>query len=393
MIAHAGRAKGDICKCIRRKRGVTVFFAPGRVNLIGEHTDYNGGHVFPCALTMGTYAAVAERKDGVVRMYSDNFKDAGIKECSLEDIRYQKEDDWANYPKGVIYEFQQRGYAVPHGFDIVFSGNIPNRAGLSSSASIELLMGVVLQSYFHPEVDALELVKMAQHAENHFIGVNCGIMDQFAIGMGKKHHAMLLNCDTLDYEYSKLNVSGLALVIANTNKKRTLADSSYNTRRQECNDALLDLKKGLDIAALGDIKPSDFDAHSSLIQNETNRRRAKHAVYENHRAIKTAHMFKENNIDEIGQLMKESHLSLKDDYEVTCPELDELVFAAWDHEGVIGSRMTGAGFGGCTISIVKDEFVDDFIQKVGDRYQEKTGLRADFYVADIGEGARELKGE
>lgn len=204
---------------------------------------------------------------------------------------------------------------------------------------------------------------------------------------------MLLNCDTLDYEYSKLDVSGLALVIANTNKKRTLADSSYNTRRQECHDALLDLQKALDIASLGDIKPSDFDAHSSLIQNETNRRRAKHAVYENHRAIKTAHMFKENNIDEIGRLMKESHLSLKDDYEVTCPELDELVFAAWDHEGVIGSRMTGAGFGGCTISIVKDAFVDDFIQKVGDRYQEKTGLKADFYVADIGEGARELKGE
>ncbi|MCY9375105.1 MULTISPECIES: galactokinase [Bacillus] len=385
--------KGIFASVFGEKEELRFFFAPGRVNLIGEHTDYNGGHVFPCALTMGTYAAVAERNDGVVRMYSDNFKDAGIKECSLDDIRYQKEDDWANYPKGVMYEFQQRGYSVPHGFDIVFSGNIPNGAGLSSSASIELLMGVVLQSYFHPEVDALELVKMAQHAENTFIGVNCGIMDQFAIGMGKKHHAMLLNCDTLDYEYSKLDVSGLALVIANTNKKRTLADSSYNTRRQECHDALLDLQKALDIASLGDIKPSDFDEHSSLIQTETNRRRAKHAVYENHRAIKTAHMFKENNVDEIGRLMKESHLSLKDDYEVTCPELDELVFAAWDHEGVIGSRMTGAGFGGCTISIVKDAFVDDFIQKVGDRYQEKTGLKAEFYVADIGEGARELKGE
>lgn len=217
--AHAGRIEGDICKCIRRERGITVFFAPGRVNLIGEHTDYNGGHVFPCALTMGTYAAVAERKDGLVRLYSDNFQEAGIKECNLDGIRYQKEDDWANYPKGVIYEFQQRGYSIPHGFDIVFSGNIPNGAGLSSSASIELLMAVVLQSYFHPQLDALELVKMAQHAENTFIGVNCGIMDQFAIGMGKEHHAMLLNCDTLDYEYSKLDVSGLALVIANTNKK------------------------------------------------------------------------------------------------------------------------------------------------------------------------------
>ncbi|MFO3790093.1 galactokinase [Bacillus mojavensis] len=385
--------KGIFASVFGEKKGLRFFFAPGRVNLIGEHTDYNGGHVFPCALTMGTYAAVAERNDGLVRMYSDNFQEAGIKECSLDGIRYQKEDDWANYPKGVIYEFQQRGYSIPNGFDIVFSGNIPNGAGLSSSASIELLMAVVLQSYFHPQLDALELVKMAQHAENTFIGVNCGIMDQFAIGMGKEHHAMLLNCDTLDYEYSKLDVSGLALVIANTNKKRTLADSSYNARRQECSDALLDLQKELDITSLGDIKPSDFEACSDLIRNETNRRRAKHAVYENHRAIKTADMFKENNIREIGRLMKESHLSLKDDYEVTCPELDELVFAAWEQEGVIGSRMTGAGFGGCTISIVKDEFVDDFIQKVGDRYQEKTGLKADFYVADIGEGARELKGE
>nr|WGD75775.1 galactokinase [Bacillus subtilis] len=386
--------KGIFASVFGEKEGLRFFFAPGRVNLIGEHTDYNGGHVFPCALTMGTYLAVAERNDGLVRMYSDNFRNAGIKECDLDDIRYQKEDDWANYPKGVIYEFQQRGYAVPHGFDIVFSGNIPNGAGLSSSASIELLMGVVLRSYFHPEVDALELVKMAQRCGKPFYRRQLRNYGPICNWNGEKTSCdALLNCDTLDYEYSKLNVSGLALVIANTNKKRTLADSSYNTRRQECNDALLDLKKGLDIAALGDIKPSDFDAHSSLIQNETNRRRAKHAVYENHRAIKTAHMFKENNIDEIGQLMKESHLSLKDDYEVTCPELDELVFAAWDHEGVIGSRMTGAGFGGCTISIVKDEFVDDFIQKVGDRYQEKTGLRADFYVADIGEGARELKGE
>ncbi|MCY9204694.1 galactokinase [Bacillus atrophaeus] len=385
--------KGTFASVFGKQDGLRFFFAPGRVNIIGEHTDYNGGHVFPCALTIGTFAAVSQRKDRLVRMFSENFKETGVKEFKLDDLRYNKDDDWANYPKGVIFEFQQRGYAIPNGFDIAFSGNIPNGAGLSSSASIELLMAVVLQTYFHPELNALHLVKMAQHAENTFIGVNCGIMDQFAIGMGKKGHAMLLNCDTLSYEYSKLDVSGLSLVIANTNKKRSLAGSSYNARRQECQEALRDLKTELEIASLGELSPSDFDSYAHLIQNETNRRRAKHAVYENDRTIRTAEMFKKNKLDEIGSLMKESHLSLKNDYEVTSPELDELAYAAWSHEGVIGSRMTGAGFGGCTISIVKDQAVEDFIEKAGAAYKERTGIKADFYVADIGEGARELKGD
>ncbi|MCY8931930.1 galactokinase [Bacillus atrophaeus] len=385
--------KGTFASVFGKQDGLRFFFAPGRVNIIGEHTDYNGGHVFPCALTIGTFAAVSQRKDRLVRMFSENFKETGVKEFKLDDLRYNKDDDWANYPKGVIFEFQQRGYAIPNGFDIAFSGNIPNGAGLSSSASIELLMAVVLQTYFHPELNALHLVKMAQHAENTFIGVNCGIMDQFAIGMGKKGHAMLLNCDTLSYEYSKLDVSGLSLVIANTNKKRSLAGSSYNARRQECQEALRDLKTELEIASLGELSPSDFDSYAHLIQNETNRRRAKHAVYENDRTIRTAEMFKKNKLDEIGSLMKESHLSLKNDYEVTSPELDELAYAAWSHEGVIGSRMTGAGFGGCTISIVKDQAVEGFIEKAGAAYKERTGIKADFYVADIGEGARELKGD
>ncbi|WP_435002503.1 galactokinase [Bacillus atrophaeus] len=385
--------KGTFASVFGKQDGLRFFFAPGRVNIIGEHTDYNGGHVFPCALTIGTFAAVSQRKDQLVRMFSENFKETGVKEFKLDDLRYNKDDDWANYPKGVIFEFQQRGYAIPNGFDIAFSGNIPNGAGLSSSASIELLMAVVLQTYFHPELNALHLVKMAQHAENTFIEVNCGIMDQFAIGMGKKGHAMLLNCDTLSYEYSKLDVSGLSLVIANTNKKRSLAGSSYNARRQECQEALRDLKTELEIASLGELSPSDFDSYAHLIQNETNRRRAKHAVYENDRTIRTAEMFKKNKLDEIGSLMKESHLSLKNDYEVTSPELDELAYAAWSHEGVIGSRMTGAGFGGCTISIVKDQAVEDFIEKAEAAYKERTGIKADFYVADIGEGARELKGD
>ncbi|WP_406621089.1 galactokinase [Bacillus atrophaeus] len=385
--------KGTFASVFGKQDGLRFFFAPGRVNIIGEHTDYNGGHVFPCALTIGTFAAVSQRKDRLVRMFSENFKETGVKEFKLDDLRYNKDDDWANYPKGVIFEFQQRGYTIPNGFDIAFSGNIANGAGLSSSASIELLMAVVLQTYFHPELNALHLVEMAQHAENTFIGVNCGIMDQFAIGMGKKGHAMLLNCDTLSYEYSKLDVSGLSLVIANTNKKRSLAGSSYNARRQECQEALRDLKTELEIASLGELSPSDFDSYAHLIQNETNRRRAKHAVYENDRTIRTAEMFKKNKLDEIGSLMKESHLSLKNDYEVTSPELDELAYAAWSHEGVIGSRMTGAGFGGCTISIVKDQAVEDFIEKAGAAYKERTGIKADFYVADIGEGAGELKGD
>lgn len=370
-----------------------IFFAPGRVNLIGEHTDYNGGHVFPCALTIGTYAAVRERGDRLVRMYSHHFKDAGIKECSLDNIRYQKEDGWANYPKGVMAECLGSGFSLPHGFDIVFWGNIPNGAGLSSSASIELVTAVILKECHELEADMLDLVKLAQTAENSFIGVSCGIMDQFAIGMGKKHHAILLNCGTLSFEYTKLGLSGLSIVIANTNKKRTLADSGYNTRLKECGEALCDLQKHLSVQSLGELTPSAFDAHAELIQNEVNRRRAKHAVYENHRTIEAADMFSNNQLHHIGELMRDSHLSLRDDYEVTSHELDTLAEAAWRHGGVIGSRMTGAGFGGCTVSIVKDDAVSDFIETAGARYEEKTGRKADFYMADVGAGARELKGD
>ncbi|OIK21270.1 galactokinase [Bacillus amyloliquefaciens] len=370
-----------------------IFFAPGRVNLIGEHTDYNGGHVFPCALTIGTYAAVRERGDRLVRMYSDNFKEAGIKECSLDEIRYQKEDGWANYPKGVMAECLGSGFSLPHGFDIVFLGNIPNGAGLSSSASIELVTAVILKECHGLDADMLDLVKLAQAAENSFIGVSCGIMDQFAIGMGKKDHAILLNCGTLAFEYTKLGMSGLSIVIANTNKKRTLADSSYNTRLKECREALFDLQKHLSIQSLGELSPSAFDAHAELIQNEVNRRRAKHAVYENHRTQKAADMFSSNQLHHIGELMRDSHLSLRDDYEVTSLELDTLAEAAWRHAGVVGSRMTGAGFGGCTVSIVKDEAVSDFIETAGACYEEQTGRKADFYTADIGAGARELKGD
>ena len=372
-------------------QSVRTFFAPGRVNLIGEHTDYNGGHVFPCALTFGTYALVAPRNDQSIRLYSVNFPNVGIIELSTQDqLELQKEHDWANYPKGVIKEFTDRGNQLKTGFDVLYYGNIPNGAGLSSSASIELVTAVALQSILETTFSSVDLVKMSQHAENEFIGVSCGIMDQFAIGMGKEDHAILLNCQTLDYQYSPIVLEEASLVIANTNKRRTLADSKYNERRSECERALSQLQKELSIQSLGDLTPEQFEQHRHLIENEVDQKRAKHAVYENARTILAVEKLQQGDIESFGQLMCDSHISLRDDYEVTGFELDTLVEAALSQTGVIGSRMTGAGFGGCTVSIVKNDKIEEFIQEVGKRYNEKTGLTADFYVANVGDGAKEI---
>ncbi|MCV9885745.1 galactokinase [Metabacillus halosaccharovorans] len=370
---------------------IRTFFAPGRVNLIGEHTDYNGGHVFPCALTFGTYALVAPRNDQSIRLYSVNFPNVGIIELSTQDqLEFQKEHDWANYPIGVIKEFTDRGDQLKTGFDVLYYGNIPNGAGLSSSASIELVTAVALQSILETTFSSVDLVKMSQHAENEFIGVSCGIMDQFAIGMGKEDHAILLNCQTLDYQYSPIVLEDASLVIANTNKRRTLADSKYNERRSECERALSQLQKELSIQSLGDLTPEQFEQHRHLIENDVDQKRAKHAVYENARTILAVEKLQQGDIESFGQLMCDSHTSLRDDYEVTGFELDTLVEAALSQAGVIGSRMTGAGFGGCTVSIVKNDKIEEFIQEVGKRYNEKTGLTADFYVANVGDGAKEI---
>ncbi|WOI41114.1 galactokinase [Bacillus altitudinis] len=369
------------------------FFAPGRVNLIGEHTDYNGGHVFPCALTLGTYAAGARRSDGRVRMYSLNFEEEGVKEFDLFEIAFSESDGWANYPKGVFQQFIEAGMDVKEGFDIVYAGNIPNGAGLSSSASIELVTAVLINEWSSFGVTQIDLALLAQRAENEFIGVNCGIMDQFSISLGKEGHAILLNCDTLSFEYSPFRQEGLALVIANTNKKRTLADSKYNERRSECQSALNDLRKERDIAHLCELTVDEFAKHEHLIQDETCRKRARHAITENERTMKAVNFLKDDKMEELGALMKASHLSLKNDYEVTGLELDALAEAAWQHPGAIGSRMTGAGFGGCTVSIVKEELLDSFIEETGAIYQEKTGIQASFYTAGIGGGARELTKE
>lgn len=370
---------------------VKVFFSPGRVNLIGEHTDYNGGFVFPCALDFGTYAVAVKRNDNIFRMYSKNFENLGTIEFSLDRLINEPQDDWANYPKGVIKTFLEAGFNINSGFDVLFYGNIPNGAGLSSSASIELATSVILKDLFNLDVDMVSMVKLSQKAENKFIGVNCGIMDQFAIGMGKKDNAILLDCNSLNYQYAPVVLNGASIVIANTNKKRGLADSKYNERRGSCEAAVKVLNEnGIDIKYLGELSVERFNEIKHLITDEEQLKRATHAVTENERTKVAVEKLNAGDIEAFGQLMNQSHISLRDDYEVTGFELDSLVEAAWEAEGVIGARMTGAGFGGCTVSIVKDEFIESFKKSVGEKYTAKTGLVADFYVAKIGDGSRKL---
>ena len=366
------------------------FFAPGRVNLIGEHTDYNGGNVFPCAIDRGTYGLVSKRADRTFRMYSENFADLGVMEFTLDELVNDKKHDWANYPKGVIKMFVEEGFKIDSGFDFLVSGNIPNGAGLSSSASIEMLTGIVLKDLFHLSIDPIAMALLGKKVENLFIGVNSGIMDQFAIAMGKKDHAILLDCNTLKYDYVPVVLKDEVIVIANTNKRRGLADSKYNERRAECDEALAELQTKLPIKALGELSIEEFEAHKDLIQSPIRQQRAQHAVYENQRTLKAQKELSAGNLAEFGKLMNQSHISLRDDYEVTGVELDTLAALAWEQPGVVGSRMTGAGFGGCTVSIVKKDKVDDFIKNVGEAYKNKIGYAADFYIAAVSEGARKL---
>ena len=366
--------------------GAKVYFAPGRVNLIGEHTDYNGGHVFPCALTIGTYGVARKRTDNKLRFYSMNFDRLGVIESSLEELVPSKEADWTNYPKGVMWAFGEKGMTVPAGMDLLLYGNIPNGSGLSSSASVEVLTGFILRDFFGFDVTNQDLALIGQYSENKFNKVNCGIMDQFAIAMGKKDNAIFLDTATLSYEYAPISLQGAKIVIACSNKKRGLGDSKYNERRSECETALAELQQVVKVKTLGELDEKTFEKFASIIKSDVRRKRAKHAVYENRRTIRAVEALKENNIEEFGRLMNASHVSLRDDYEVTGIELDTLVEEAWKVEGVIGSRMTGAGFGGCTVSIVKDEAIDTFIRQVCEAYQEKIGYAADFYVVEIGDG-------
>ena len=370
--------------------GAKVYFAPGRVNLIGEHTDYNGGHVFPCALTIGTYAVARLRKDDKLCLFSMNFETGGVGECTLSNIEEKNAGDWRNYPKGIVWAFGKKGFQVDKGLDILYYGNIPNGSGLSSSASIEVLTGYILKDMFGFAVTNQDLALIGQFSENQYNGVNCGIMDQFAIAMGKKASAIFLDTADLSYDYAPIDLDGAKIVILNTNKKRGLGDSKYNERRSECEAALAALQTKLDIKSLGELTEEEFEANKSLIGDDVKIKRAKHAVYENQRTIKAVKALQDKNLELFGKLMIASHDSLRDDYEVTGIELDTLVEEALKQDGVIGARMTGAGFGGCAVSIVKENCVDTFIENVGKAYQEKIGYAADFYVVEIGDGPMTL---
>lgn len=368
---------------------VRAYFAPGRVNLIGEHTDYNGGHVFPCALTLGTYGIVRDREDRVLRFYSANFEKLGVIETSLDDLIPDKAAGWTNYPKGVMWAFEKRGYQLTHGMDILIYGNIPNGSGLSSSASLEVLTGLILKDTFgFEQVSMIDVALIGQDSENNFNGCNCGIMDQFASAMGKKDHAIFLDTNTLNYEYAPVVLEDAKIVITNSKVKHSLVNSAYNDRRNECETALKELQSVVNIKTLGDLTEEEYEAHKDAIKDPVRQKRAKHAVYENQRTIRAVEALKNNDIELFGKLMNASHKSLRYDYEVSCEEIDILVDLAQAMPGVIGSRITGGGFGGCTVSIVKNDTVDAFIREIGKTYQEKVGHEAEFYVVEIGDGAK-----
>ncbi len=367
-----------------------VFFSPGRINLIGEHTDYNGGNVFPCAISIGTFGVYGSRDDQTIRMYSANIPDQGVVSFQLNDLEYHKEDGWTNYLRGVLASLVSRDYKINHGFDLFIHGNLPDGAGLSSSASIELLMGTILKNVFSLDVSQLDLVKIGQEVENKYIGVNSGIMDQFAVGMGRAEQAILLDTNTMKYEYAPVKLGDNVIVIMSTNKRRELQDSKYNERRSQCEEALKRLQTKLAIKSLGDLSIEAFDQASYLINDDILIRRARHAVFENQRTLRAFDALKNNDLTTFGQLVDASHVSLHFDYEVTGKELDTLVEAAWKQPGVLGARMIGAGFGGCAIAIVGKDYVDDFKTKVGKSYQEKIGYPADFYIAKISDGPKEI---
>jgi len=368
---------------------IRTYFAPGRVNLIGEHTDYNGGHVFPCALTMGTWAVVRNREDRKLGFFSLNFEKLGIIETSLDELIPSKNAGWTNYPKGVMWAFEKRGYELTHGMDILIYGNIPNGSGLSSSASLEVLTGLMLKDTFgFEDLSMIDLALIGQYSENNFNGCNCGIMDQFASAMGKKDHAIFLDTNTLKYEYAPVVLENAKIVIINSKVKHSLVDSAYNDRRNECETALKELQKVTDIKTLGDLTEDGFEQYKDAIKDPVRQKRAKHAVYENQRTIRAVEALRNNDVKLFGQLMNASHESLRYDYEVSCEEIDILVDLAQAMPGVIGSRITGGGFGGCTVSIVEDATVDRFIEEIGKTYKEKVGHEAEFYVVDIGDGAK-----
>ncbi|MGI5968494.1 MAG: galactokinase [Lachnospiraceae bacterium] len=374
------------------RNGIRVFFAPGRVNLIGEHTDYNGGHVFPCALTLGTYAAVRKRDDNIIRMYSENIPEGLVVERELGDYTIYCKNSWSNYPFGVIWALDKQGKKLTCGYDIVYYGNIPGGAGLSSSASIEVLTAYMFNELCGWDISLVDISILCQYSENNYNGMNCGIMDQFASAMGKENYAIFLDTATLEYEYAPIELDDKIILIINSNVKHSLSSSKYNERRSESEAALLALKAKLDIETLGDLDEETFNESMDLIKNPIERKRAKHAVYENRRTIKAYNALKSGDIEEFGKLMVESHLSLRDDYEVSCKEIDCIVDLGIHCDGVYGIRITGGGFGGCCVSIVDADKADAVISYIGSKYKEAVGYGADFYTVKAGSGPCEVKG-
>ncbi len=380
----------EFAKVFGDSEGANVYFAPGRVNLIGEHTDYNGGHVFPCALTLGTYGVARKRTDRKLRFYSMNFEKSGVIETAIDDMNPMGKEGWTAYPKGVIWAFGEKGHSIPAGMDLLLFGNIPNGSGLSSSASLEVLTGFILRDLFGTEVSNIDIALIGQYSENNYNGMNCGIMDQFASAMGKKDNAIFLDTATLEYEYAPVVLKDASIVVTNSKVKHSLVDSEYNTRRRECEEALADLQGKADIKTLGDLSIDIFEANKEAIKNPVSAKRAKHAVYENIRTIEAIKALKAGDIGTFGKLMNESHVSLRDDYQVSCPEIDILVEEAWKIPGVLGSRITGGGFGGCTVSIVENSAVETFKEQVGSVYLKKTDIEAEFYVVSVGDGPAKL---
>lgn len=365
-----------------------TFFAPGRVNLIGEHTDYNGGYVFPCALDFGTYLLV--RKNGTGQL---NFKSINMELETSVDVKQPFKNipgQWTNYVLGVLKEFQDKGVELA-GLDFLFYGNIPNKSGLSSSASIEVVTAYAISQMFNAPCDRVELSLLTQRAENNFVGVTCGIMDQFIIANGKKDHALALDCNSLEYETVPFEIRDYRIVIGNTNKERGLADSKYNERVAECSQAVAEISKEQQISKLCELDNEQFEQLQHNISSEVVVKRARHAVSENQRVFAAVKALKRGDLLEFGILMNKSHESLKEDYEVTGFELDTMVAEARKVPGTLGSRMTGAGFGGCTVSLVHKDSVERFIDQVGNNYQEKTKLKPEFYVANVGDGVYEIK--
>lgn len=369
------------------QEALETYFCPGRVNLIGEHIDYNGGLVMPCAINFGTWMLLSPNEDNVFRFRSVNFEetyDIGVQTA------YEKTGrEWYNYPLGVLHHFVADGKQV-QGLNVLFFGNVPIGSGLSSSASIEIATAFAFNQYFKTGYTKLELVLMAKSVENNFIGLSSGIMDQFAVAFGEEHKALKLNCDTLAYEAVTANLQDNVLAIINTNKPRKLAESKYNERVEECRQALAALQQELDINNLCDIDGMTFKQYQHLITNPTVLKRARHVIEENDRVKLAATALAGNDLTRFGRLMYASHLSLQNDYEVSGAELDAVVEYSLTDSNVIGARMTGAGFGGCAIAIVNADAFEEYRTNVIDYYTQKIGYAPSVYATNISDGVHEL---